>query len=105
MEGSIFSTSITVGIIATTRLSAAAVVQVVQPRLDPPATTNPSTFTLPPSALPQKAVTVSRARTAALVIGSRAGHLGSPVRRNLSQDRKSTRLNSSHLGISYAVFC
>src|SRR5436853_5097598 len=25
-----------------------------------------------------------------------------PVRR---QDRKSTRLNSSHLGISYAVFC
>src|SRR5262245_10901075 len=23
----------------------------------------------------------------------------------LSQDRKSTRLNSSHLGISYAVFC
>src|SRR5262245_21039502 len=27
---------------------------------------------------------------------------GSPV---TSQDRKSTRLNSSHLGISYAVFC
>src|SRR5205814_9333385 len=24
---------------------------------------------------------------------------------NLRQDRKSTRLNSSHLGISYAVFC
>src|SRR5438045_3364733 len=24
---------------------------------------------------------------------------------NLIQDRKSTRLNSSHLGISYAVFC
>src|SRR5258705_1262229 len=24
---------------------------------------------------------------------------------DLSQDRKSTRLNSSHLGISYAVFC
>src|SRR6195256_1015710 len=24
---------------------------------------------------------------------------------NLSRDRKSTRLNSSHLGISYAVFC
>src|SRR5262245_63666908 len=23
----------------------------------------------------------------------------------LNQDRKSTRLNSSHLGISYAVFC
>src|SRR5256885_2489119 len=26
-------------------------------------------------------------------------------RRRLSQDRKSTRLNSSHLVISYAVFC
>src|SRR5262245_64235208 len=26
-------------------------------------------------------------------------------RRAPSQDRKSTRLNSSHLGISYAVFC
>src|SRR5436853_2054133 len=25
--------------------------------------------------------------------------------RRLSRDRKSTRLNSSHLGISYAVFC
>src|SRR5471030_3475336 len=25
--------------------------------------------------------------------------------RNKLQDRKSTRLNSSHLGISYAVFC
>src|SRR5262245_63292399 len=25
--------------------------------------------------------------------------------RNLLRDRKSTRLNSSHLGISYAVFC
>src|SRR5258705_611094 len=27
------------------------------------------------------------------------------VRRIIRQDRKSTRLNSSHLGISYAVFC
>src|SRR5437899_7302517 len=26
-------------------------------------------------------------------------------RRNEREDRKSTRLNSSHLGISYAVFC
>src|SRR5205814_3059714 len=26
-------------------------------------------------------------------------------RRDLLEDRKSTRLNSSHLGISYAVFC
>src|SRR5437899_9602701 len=29
------------------------------------------------------------------------GHVGGLLRR----DRKSTRLNSSHLGISYAVFC
>src|SRR5258705_1062626 len=28
-----------------------------------------------------------------------------PVRRSRALDRKSTRLNSSHLGISYAVFC
>src|SRR3712207_6991308 len=27
------------------------------------------------------------------------------VRRGLDQDRKSTRLNSSHANISYAVFC
>src|SRR5262245_64169555 len=27
------------------------------------------------------------------------------VERQRSSDRKSTRLNSSHLGISYAVFC
>src|SRR5262252_6199747 len=85
MEGSIFRTSITQGIIAITRLSIAAVVQVVQPRFEPPATTNRSTFTLPHSGLPQKAVMVSMARTAALVIGKRAGHFLSPVRRNLSQ--------------------
>src|SRR5258707_9214198 len=30
---------------------------------------------------------------------------GSEIRVNLSQDRKSTRLNSSHANISYAVFC
>src|ERR1035441_11048998 len=27
------------------------------------------------------------------------------MHQSLHQDRKSTRLNSSHLGISYAVFC
>src|SRR5215212_7385294 len=31
------------------------------------------------------------------------GHVGAGEM--LRQDRKSTRLNSSHLGISYAVFC
>ena len=30
---------------------------------------------------------------------------GSALLRNAPSDRKSTRLNSSHLGISYAVFC
>src|SRR5258705_8290472 len=30
---------------------------------------------------------------------------GSPDGRSRCPDRKSTRLNSSHLGISYAVFC
>src|SRR5947199_3853349 len=32
-------------------------------------------------------------------------HLNSPRRAYRLSDRKSTRLNSSHLGISYAVFC
>src|SRR5882724_4772837 len=80
-----FNMSITNGTIAITRLSTAAVVQVVQPRFDPPQTTNSSTLTFPPSGVAQNDVTVSIARTALLVIGSRAGHLGSPVRRNLSQ--------------------
>src|SRR3712207_7629038 len=30
---------------------------------------------------------------------------GAPAWRNLPSDRKSTRLNSSHANISYAVFC
>src|SRR5438045_6014215 len=44
-----------------------------------------------------------------LAVQPRGGVLGRHARaRRLSrraQDRKSTRLNSSHLGISYAVFC
>src|SRR2546426_9051819 len=36
---------------------------------------------------------------------SRRRHAGRAVRRAGRQDRKSTRLNSSHLVISYAVFC
>src|SRR5690349_23330622 len=31
--------------------------------------------------------------------------IDSVLRRHLSRDRKSTRLNSSHVEISYAVFC
>src|SRR4051812_49810952 len=41
--------------------------------------------------------------------GARAGHPGRPAAadrgRGRRGDRKSTRLNSSHMSISYAVFC
>ena len=74
----------TIGTMATTRLSTAATLQVVQPRFEPPAATNLSTTTSPPSGLAKKSVTVSIARTTALVIGRRAGHRSSPVRRYLS---------------------
>src|SRR3712207_8867373 len=33
------------------------------------------------------------------------GHVGRRVARRTALDRKSTRLNSSHANISYAVFC
>src|SRR5205814_3878205 len=35
----------------------------------------------------------------------RALHVSKEIAAHDIQDRKSTRLNSSHLGISYAVFC
>src|SRR5437899_12585602 len=35
----------------------------------------------------------------------REQNVGTSAARDRSLDRKSTRLNSSHLGISYAVFC
>src|SRR5262245_63067656 len=35
----------------------------------------------------------------------RRGEAGPPLPLAVGGDRKSTRLNSSHLGISYAVFC
>ena len=84
-DGSTFSRSITAGAMATTRRSTAAVVHVVQPRLEAPATTKRVTSLPPPSADAVNAVTASIARTALLVIGRRAGHFSSPVRRNLSQ--------------------
>ena len=77
--------SITIGAIAMTRSSTIAVVQVVQPRFEPPATTNRSTSLPPPSSVAAKAVIVSIARTAAFVIGSRASQISSSPRRNLSQ--------------------
>src|SRR5438309_6415536 len=36
------------------------------------------------------------------LLGERVVHL---IRRTIARDRKSTRLNSSHSSISYAVFC
>src|SRR3712207_7332019 len=48
------------------------------------------------------------ARLAPARVADQVGDLvGEPVRRGgaASQDRKSTRLNSSHANISYAVFC
>src|SRR5256885_8826929 len=44
----------------------------------------------------------------ALVLVGRAvrhGHAHQPEAESIATDRKSTRLNSSHLVISYAVFC
>ena len=84
-DGSTLSRSITAGAIATTRVSTAAVVHVVQPRFEAPETTKRPTRWLPPSADAANAVTASIARTALLVIGRRAGHCSSPVRRNLFQ--------------------
>src|SRR3954471_10679889 len=75
--------SITAGAIAITRESTAAVVHVVHPRFDAPVTTNRLTRLAPPSGVAMNAVTASIARTALLVIGRRAGHFSSPVRRYL----------------------
>src|SRR5690606_41703887 len=38
-------------------------------------------------------------------IGDECGADPAPLRRAYREDRKSTRLNSSHVKISYAVFC
>src|SRR5256885_5784728 len=44
-------------------------------------------------------------RTGQRVARAHAGHLGLRPHWTAGRDRKSTRLNSSHLVISYAVFC
>src|SRR5436853_3999991 len=49
--------------------------------------------------------TVSPVFTAMDCSAPSAGAGTSTVTLSVSRDRKSTRLNSSHLGISYAVFC
>src|SRR5205814_10409309 len=38
-------------------------------------------------------------------VDGECGGIQIALRTNAGRDRKSTRLNSSHLGISYAVFC
>src|SRR5438309_7189291 len=52
--------------------------------------------------------TLFRSRGVALVAAARAAHVGPADDGHVHtevQDRKSTRLNSSHSSISYAVFC
>src|ERR1035438_10849664 len=44
-------------------------------------------------------------RVAAAVDGCGLPHRDESASNSSDRDRKSTRLNSSHLGISYAVFC
>src|SRR5690242_20935092 len=45
----------------------------------------------------------SKVKVSAVSIGK--GFQGTIKRHNFGRDRKSTRLNSSHMSISYAVFC
>src|SRR5262245_63294977 len=48
---------------------------------------------------------VRRRRTGEVRVPARGVQSVQPHELPRAQDRKSTRLNSSHLGISYAVFC
>src|SRR5690242_21090818 len=59
-------------------------------------------------ALPARDEQQERRRTSRCALAARPAQLGRrrPRRaRHPAQDRKSTRLNSSHMSISYAVFC
>src|SRR5690625_6556587 len=58
----------------------------------------------PRSAKPEPPGKPSCTNTVAACV-SRCWALATPPISHLSQDRKSTRLNSSHVAISYAVFC
>src|SRR2546430_10460391 len=65
----------------------------------------PDIYPLPlPGALPISPPSPD-ARGSPTAPGPRAGRRSSRTRRPRARDRKSTRLNSSHSQISYAVFC
>src|SRR5262245_64992541 len=57
-----------------------------------------------PAKISDRISSCGRVRRAA-VVTYHSSHTTAPQRSTISGDRKSTRLNSSHLGISYAVFC
>ena len=69
----------TIGMIASTRSSVAPVIQVVQPRFEPPATTNPCTGI--PSSFDHSSMQ-SIALTTLFTIGSRGSQVASPLSRN-----------------------
>src|SRR5262245_62912996 len=61
---------------------------------------------LPISEVVQDAIDAAHARQSIAPAGLFDGHLDvGAIDAGRGADRKSTRLNSSHLGISYAVFC
>src|SRR5947199_4479340 len=62
----------------------------------------PRSTLFPYTTLFRSAAVVALWRTTAALFGERVGAAGLV---GAAVDRKSTRLNSSHLGISYAVFC
>src|SRR2546430_6898997 len=71
----------------------------------PLATAAPEPFGTPVKAVPRGSTSTS-SRTTSLGFGSVTVPLNTAERlRPLPPDRKSTRLNSSHSQISYAVFC
>src|ERR1039458_1005299 len=58
-----------------------------------------------PSVLPRPSVSGSGETPGATVTGGNLRARRDQQTVTMTRDRKSTRLNSSHLGISYAVFC
>src|SRR5256885_10007124 len=77
-------------------------------RRPPRSTLFPYTTLFRSPAVVERGGVAAQLRGAALALGElfRSGLRGrTPGRHFLGQDRKSTRLNSSHLVISYAVFC